>query len=375
MKFKIDGDLFKKATSDVKTGLGSKKSNAFYETIYIEALQDKVVIRTQDEGIRLTAVCATEVAETGSFRCEGKLFIDIVGQLNGDENVEVYTEEKGGAEFLHLKQRGVNVKIKSIEIDVSETIEDIHGTDGYTVEGAELSNALSRALTCVSKENNRPLLKGINIAKKGDKIFVASLDGFKVSKYAIPVAESNDETAFNVTIPTRAVPAVVSLCNSQKAVKLIARAKLLVFVTESGIVESSLLDGEFFNYASTFPVTYNTQIKVPTKDIKQALSLSLLTGADAKNNRVELRTNDETSELVISTGKDEAESDVTIPYETLMTDGDKAFYLNGLYLLDCLKADSEENIVISIVDSKKPVVFCDKDSENAFLLLPIRVTG
>lgn len=102
MRFKIDGDALKKATSDVKTGLGSKKVNAFYETIYIEATEDKVIIRTRDDGIRLTALCNCQVEETGDFRCEGKLFIDIASQLNNDDAVEIYTVEKVFIFFIEL---------------------------------------------------------------------------------------------------------------------------------------------------------------------------------------------------------------------------------------------------------------------------------
>ena len=375
MKFKIDGDALKKATSDVKTGLGSKKVNAFYETIYIEATEDKVIIRTRDEGIRLTALCNCQVEETGDFRCEGKLFVDIASQLNNDDTVEIYTVEKGESEVLHIKQRGANIKIHSIDnMEVTENNHLIDNDYYYIVPSEELAEGVTRALTCVSKENGKPLLKGINIAKSGNKITVASLDGFRISKYGFEILDGADGQDFRVTIPTRCVPALLSLCDSQNAIKIGVYSKVIMFSCDSGIVESSLLDGQYFDYEKPFSVLSRMKIKVPTKDIKQALSLSLLS-ADDKNNCVGLDINTSTSELKISSGKSGIESDVVLPYETLLEGDSTVIHLNGIYLLDCFKSTKDDSVVFNITDRTKPVVIGNDKDDNGFLLLPIRVIG
>lgn len=375
MKFKIDGDTFKKATSDVKTGLGNKKVSAFYETIYIEANDGKVIIRTQDEGIRLTALCNCEIEETGSFRCEGKLFIDIAGQLSNDEPVEIYTVEKGDSEILHIKQRGVNVKIHSIDnMEINDKNDQIDNEFYYIVPSDELSEGLTRALTCVAKENNKPLLKGINICKRGNQITVASLDGFRISKYGFEILEGEDGQDFRVTIPTRCVPAVVSLCDSQKAIKIGVYSKVIMFSCDGGIVESALMEGQYFDYEKPFLTEPTIRIKVPTKEIKQALSVSLLTGDD-KNNRVGLSVDTNTSELKMSSGKAGAESNIVIPYETLLEGDSTAIHLNGIYLLDCFKSTKDDSVVFNITDRTKPVVIGNDKDDNGFLLLPIRVIG
>ena len=147
-----------------------------------------------------------------------------------------------------------------------------------------------------------------------------------------------------------------------------------MFSCESGIVESSLLDGQYFDYEKPFSVLSRMKIKVPTKDIKQALSLSLLS-ADDKNNCVGLDINTSTSELKISSGKSGIESDVVLPYETLLEGDSAVIHLNGIYLLDCFKSTKDDSVVFNITDRTKPVVIGNDKDDNGFLLLPIRVIG
>ena len=365
MKIIVDGSKLKEAVNSIKSGLGSGKVNLLYETIGLWTDGENLVLETQDDITKMNSVIPCQVDEQGSFRCNGSVFINLVGHLGGD-SVEI--QDKG--DTLTLKQNKAKAKVKQVQGFVAK---DTDGENLFNaeivVDGETLFDAINRSLVCVSKNDARLLLRCINFAKRGDQMRVSSLDGFRVSRYYVPI--QNESADFNVSMPTKAVASILALCDTNEKVTMKIGETRIAFIGENGAIYSGLYEGQFYEVDKNFPTNSKYVFKTDLKELKRAVGLSSIT-VDTNFNTMELAFNMATKELAISSQKENAESDTVIEFETDTEEPDITIALNAQYVNEILKVFKDETVVLELMDDKRPIVIRSNESENSFLLLPIR---
>lgn len=365
MKLIVDGSKMKEAVSSIKSGLGNAKMNLLYETIGLWTDNGNLVLETQDDITKMTAIIPCDIEEDGEFRCNGSVFINLVGQLGGDV---VEFETKG--DNLTIKQGKAKVKVKAVQgFAIKDTDDQDLFSEEFEVNGAELSEAISRAVVCVSKNDTRLLLRCINFSKSGDRMRVCSLDGFRVSRYFVSVVGNMGE--FSASMPTKAVSSLIALCDSNKLVKVKIGATRIAFIGENTAIFSGLYDGQFYNVDRNFIANAPYSFTIDTKELKKAVGLATIT-VDTTFNTMELSFNVAGKELGITSQKDNAESAVVIGFETDCDGADISTALNAQFVNELLKTIKADSVVLELVSEQTPVVVREEDSENSFLLLPIR---
>lgn len=366
MKLTVNSSDLKIATSEVKGGMSTAKLNPIYETVFLKAQGDKFQILTQDDCIKVVSTIGANVAEEGTFRCNGSLFCGVVAQLLGEKEVELFVNK----DTLVFSQGGAKVKVKEIGGYNPPTEENWVDAVQFNASSTALSEGLTRCLVCVSKENTKPLLKGINFALSGDKLRLASLDGYKVARYYVPCKEVSDQY-MSTTIYAKCVQPIQSLCAKGDSVTILSRPNKIRFETESGYVESAVINGDFFKVDDFFgQVNARSTAIFNAKDLRQAISLACVS-VDDKMYKLDLNFDFDQEKLTIQTQKEGAESSVEVPFKKVVGENVE-ISVNSNYLLDAIKSIKDEEISFVLQQSLKPMVVSSVDSENSFGLLPIR---
>lgn len=366
MKLIIDGSKLKEAVMGIKNGLGNAKSNVLYETIGMWTEGSTLVLETQDDITKMNAIVECEIAEQGVFRCSGSVFINLVSQLGGD-SVELSTN----GETLSIKQNGAKVKVKRVQgfIEKDQDADNLFNAE-IEVKGSELADAITHALVCVAKNDTRMLLRCINFQKDYNRMRVSSLDGFRVSRYFVEYTQKGGDN-FNSSMPTKAVPSILSLCDANETITIKFGYSRIAFIGQNGAVYSGLYQGDFYDCNKAFPASHNYDIIADMKELKRAVSLTTIT-TDDKFNTLLLSFDMATKELSVSSQKENAESAVVVPFKCELGENNIELALNASFLNEALKAMKDETVVLELVDSLKPVVIRPDDSDDSFLLLPIR---
>lgn len=367
MKFTIDGELLKKSVNDVKIGIGDGKNIELYSTILVE-VNDKIMFQTQDGTIKLTSMTIGDIEEQGEFRCNGNTFIGVISQLSPNDVVEFKTN----GDILYVKQKGTTVKFKNVTgfVMANNSTEEDPIAD-FIVPTDEMAKALSNGMVCVAKENARPTLKGINFTKAGDKLKICSLDGFRLSRSYVAYESETDISDFNVILHTKGVGAIIALCSTCEKVNIKIYPRKVVVQSDNGLIETGLIDGEFFNVDRQFPSMYNFLIKAKKEELKRAVALATITGSGVYNS-IDLNFDTDKKILNVESQKDSAESSTGVDIETEQNGSELSIALNSSFLMDIIKNTAGENVIFNIISEAKPIVFTDETSENAFLVLPIR---
>lgn len=373
MKFSINVGILKQALGEVSKGLGNNKQLEFSSSILITAVDKTITLVATDGIVRVEKTVECFDTEVGTELVNAEMFMGVVAQLNSYEICNISTK----AQMLHIKSKGVSVKQKCLKAESfpqNQEIIDLLGE--VTLNQTEFANAVSKALVCVSREDSRPLLRGINVAYNNGECVVASCDGYKIAKIKV-TAVCNGDTAsenFNVTIPTKALSIIQSICSAENEITLSFDKSKIEARTETLKITSSLIADKYFDYAKIIPSYSKFIVTCDTAELKQALSLSLAVSKSTSVNTFKISIEDSNNEYIsILSNAEVAEGNAEVNAKFNTNVDNYTMALNTNYVLDILKTIKDEKIQLLFNEANTPFVVCGEiDKKYLFLVLPVR---
>lgn len=261
MKATVEFNNFKKAIEKVEK-LNIKSDNKSLEGIYITTSQDNsLILRRDNLDIQLNIKVPADIEEMGDvilLKSTSKLLKNI------KKNSEMIIKD----ELIKLGSKEIKFKRLSEEYPVvNHKIDDKE----FEVTQKELLRLLSCSY-CMSNEECRPILKGVNIK---NNVFCA-LDGYRIS-----IRESEEFTSdINMTIPTAAVKLLEKLLDSKsdEIVKVyINREKNNSIKFEFGSIEliTKVMEEQYIKYEGLIRDEYSntTILNVNDDELKEKLNL------------------------------------------------------------------------------------------------------
>lgn len=246
--------------------------------------------------------------------------------------------------------------------------------EGYslTLDSQELKHALKRASVSLPKNDYRPEIAGVYIAKKDQELVITGTDGFRLSetKLQIPSIDSDD---FQFTIPQKTIAEcirILDIVDDEEVSLLFSQDRLKI---QLGHVEitSTLVEGKFPQYEALIPQSFIRELLLDKKTLVQAIKLSSVFTTDSVNDVKIQGVND--THIALSSSHDEIGNNKSqVP--TDMT-GDNQFEItfNYTYLLDGIQSCQSEEITLSLNDADSPAILRGKDDDQfLYLVMPIR---
>lgn len=354
------------------------------ENSQIEILNAIEIKTNKDEGnLILSAFNGTmkivnkipcDVEEEGNIFINGKLFNNMIRQLDDDVDVVLNSNEKE----VTIKSQKIKIKQKLTLIKERQFNNfDFENMPYIEVDIDTLNEIIQRALSCISTDNSRPILKGINLKVEPNKCKIASLDGFRVSTNELDILTQTIDTV-NVTIPPKMLSLLPFILNGKETIKIyFDKTKQVIIRTDDIEVSSALIGGEYFNYEKVIPKAYNFTVKFKTEELRQYVSLALYVKENMQTPHICFDFSANNSEPVNISSKSEiVEFSNSMECEIVGESKDMTIMLNAIYLNDILKTIKKENIIWEITENNRPVVIKGNEKINySFMLLPIRVAN
>ena len=133
---------------------------------------------------------------------------------------------------------------------------------------------------------------------------------------------------------------------------------------------SRLLEGEFINYQHIIPKDTNTEITLSRKELLDSTERAALLAREGKNNLIKLDIG--IDELTLTSNADIGEVHEVIPIQK--TGDDLRIAFNSKFIIDALRAISEDTITIRLTNPVGPALIVGDDESFITLILPVRVS-
>lgn len=367
MKVVVDKQSLQKAISTVIKATALRSAHQALEGILLEAKNNSLSLYATDNQIQISTVIDADVIREGKTLVLSKKFNDIIRNFDS-YNVDIEVDDNN-----------------QITMSCSNSVFNIAGMDYRTFPNREvynmnefikLDNELLKSMiretifACASMDSVSPILTGILVENKDEKLKFVAIDGFRM---AIRNEELKEKFNNNIkcVVPQRTLNELGKILQTydDEVFINISSTKFIVNIGKTQLV-SNLLQGNFIDYNSIIPSRSNTKVKINRLELLSACERASIITDEGKNNLIRMDFSDGVLKLSSRStiGKMEEEMEV------LINGDDVSIAFNSRYFIDVLKNIKDDRVILEFNDHTSPCLINPIDNKNyLYLIMPVRL--
>lgn len=363
MKFTCNRDNLIEGIGIVQKAIPSKSNTPVLEGILIEVSED-LILTGSDSEISITYQVPAIIEEIGGVVVSSKTFGDIIRRLP-DIYVTIETSADGGT--LIINSGNSHFEIMLMNRSAYPKINFISTEDTLSITKANLRTLIRQTAFAASQENSRPILKGVLMENKEGILRFVAIDGFRL---ALKYIESSYPTEFSIVVPARVLNEMSKIIDKgEEMINICFSSTQIMFYTDTFKMISSLLKGEFFDYAKMIPKDFSAVMNVSTKDLLSSIERVALVLDDDRKWPIVIKTY--TDEVVVNVAGERGVSREVVNAE--ISGQEIEIYYNSRNIIECLRAVENERISVKFTSVKGPsILMSEEDDSFLFLVMPVK---
>ena len=369
MKIICEKENIIKALNSVTKAVASKPDNPILEGILIQTNNDEVKLTTYDLEIGIEYIISCEVKEEGAIVINATMFSEIIRKLPNTE-IAIYVNDNN---LLVIECEGSLYKLATMNPSEFPELPQINIENSIKIEQNVLREMIRKTIFAVSSEENRPIFTGCLFEITNNKLNVVAVDGFRLawkSKYL--QTKVND---FKAVIPGRILNEINKiLIDTFETVTIGVAKNQALFELENCKIVTRLLDGEFLNYSSVIPETWETRIRVNRSNLLNCFErISLISSSSIeREKKYPVKVSIDIGKIVISCTNQTGDAKEEMMVSTEGKNIEVGF--NPKYFLDACRCIDDEEIFIDFGSSISPSIIRPiNEGDYVYMILPIRM--
>lgn len=352
---------------DIATRFVAKNATLpILQNMYFKASIDTLLLRATDMEKYIEIEMPCTVKAEGSITVNAKMFSDIIKTIE-EKDVEFSVDAK--SQVMTIKSAKDTFEINGISASEYVALPEVPKENSITLDSQTFAEGISKVEYAVTEKNFSPVLTGVLLKAREEKIIFVWTDSFRLAEYKINSSLKNAE--FTLIVPKMTMNdiqkiAEYAIANESDEFQIHYSENLIAFQTtikDLKILATSLLiQGNFPEYdrEEIMPKAFNTKILVDKNLCEKAIRKIGILTRDI-NNYIQIETSKDS--VIISSGKtDKGAGNTTIP---AIIEGDPVILgINGKYITDFIRIIKGDEMHINIVDSQKPMILQDKDDAS-----------
>jgi len=336
--------------------------------VLLEASGDRLTLTATDLELGIRAECPARVKKEGAGTIPARKLLDYVRLLpDGDINIKFLENHWASITAGRSKTKIAGMSRESYpELPVMpEVITQI--------PCKQLASMITRTVFAISMEESRFTLNGALLLLKEDGMVMVATDGHRL---AFVEAQSEQQRSFRALIPRKAMGEIVKLADEappDAKISFSGDDNHLFFQFANRLLITRKLSGNFPDYERVLPAD-NTNIATMDKaEIKAAIErVAQFADERSKAIRVQFAPGEV---RVFSSSVETGESEESVPTEYHGPELEIGF--NATYLLDFLRAISQDRVAFAMKDQKsagelQPSAEVLKDKYR-YVVMPMRI--
>ncbi len=362
MKITVAREGLLKALQRIISTVGSRSTLPVLGNVLLETSGGKLVLTTTDLEIRITTDLEAAVEKEGRTTLPAKKLLALVGKFFDDE-VSIESDERHHAAIVC----GTS-KFKLLGIAPADFPEPPEFTPVREIKfkGADIKRMLSQIIYAASLDDSRMVLHGVLICLREHMVTMVATDGKRMALVERAPGEFTGADG-SAIIPLRAAGELRKLADADETVELAIGEKQAMFKTDSTILVTKLIDGNYPNYRQVIPASFATTLEVPAIPFMQKVELVSQVLANSSSyitltfEENQLKIQAESSEV----GEGSAIQEINYSGERIDTS------FNPAFLMDPLRCSEVEQVTIKINDGFSPVAIQGGEG-FLYIIMPMR---
>lgn len=352
---------------DIATRFVAKNATLpILQNIYFKASIDTLLLRATDMEKYIEIELPCTVKAEGAITVNAKMFSDIMKTIE-EKDVEFSVDAK--SQIMTIKSAKDNFEINGISASEYVALPEVPKENSITLDSQTFAEGISKVEYAVTEKNFSPVLTGVLLKIKDEKIIFVGTDSFRLAEYKIN--SSIKDSDFSLIVPKMTMNdiqkiAEYAIANESDEFQIQYSENLIAFqvtIKDLKILATSLLiQGNFPEYdrEEIMPKAFNTKVMVDKNLCEKAIRKIGILTRDI-NNYIQIETSKDS--VIISSGKtDKGAGTTTIP--AIIEGEPVTLGINGKYITDFIRIIKGDEMHINIVDAQKPMILQDKDDAS-----------
>lgn len=382
MKIIFNRSEISAAVAPLMCAVSGKSTLSTIEGILIEAKAPDTCVLTTfdlDKGVRITV--EAKVIEEGSYIINAQKFNQTLRVMEGEEVTLTVDEKLVACIFSGRSSHKMSALVGSDFPNIPDLVSD----RSFIVGQAVVKKMMNQVAFAMGVNDQRNVLNGTFFKITDDSIMMVACDSFKLAKCAKTTELVNKNTNGNEHLEYKFIVPVKTMNELSRLLSDDEDAVMQIFVTRKHIVFligeltffSRLVDGEYIDYDRIIMSSHKISVKLDRRELISALERAALVTEEKIAGSVRSHVKLDVAQDIL---KISAVSSAGSTYDELFiehTGDDLLIAFNNRYLIDSVKACSDEKIVLSMSSpltsmNIQPAVE-EEGEEEIFMLLPVRM--
>lgn len=372
MKIKLSKTKFYSALNVVTRAISSSSPVAPLHGVYIEAVNDTLVLKGSNGDISIQIVLSNDkddklnlvITEEGKIVVDAEYVTAIASKIDSDE-LSIDTDEGTLTKFYSAKTK---YKINGYRPTDYPEIDFSTPETTFTLKTDDLNGVIDAVVFATSRKETRPVLTGVNLRGTGTSIIATATDSYRLAKKTFDLATAE----FNINVPAKTLNEAQKVFgNKVDNITVALNEKKIQFTSDTIILQSRLLEGKYPETERLIPQEFSHTLVIDRADLISAIDRNLFIKEDSTTiNTMQMKDTDNIN--LISRSKEIGESNGEL--KAISFEGDPltlSFAAN--YVLEAAKALTSVNVKICFNGAMKPFVMTNANGDDSVLQLVLPV--
>ena len=379
MELVLRRDTLAEAVAWSSRSISPRPAVAVLSGVRIEAREDGVEFSSYDYEVssRVT-VAAEDVTEPGVAVVDGKLLSETARALPTRTDLVTFATEDN---YLHITCGSFKQNLIMMHSEEYPPLPQLPESVGK-VDAAAFAHSISQVAVAASRYETLPLLTGISLEVRPDKLYLLATDRYRMALKEMPWSGGqggNQDLVVKAKNLSDAAKNIATAGDVEIAVgSANSPASLIGLAANGRVFTSQINDGNYPDVRRLFPEPINVTAVVQVDQFIETAKRVAIVSSNLSNQQISLRFTSGQLEFLAGNGGENSASD-TIP--ALLNGPDIAVSFNSRMLLEGLGAIDEPYARLSFKDEAKPVVITGQKEETGednltfrYLIMPIRTS-
>lgn len=333
--------------------------------LLIRAQDDRLRIAATDLEIGMECVVQATVDEPGSFTVPAKTLQEILSTLPEAE-VTIAVDEN---HTVNVKCLTSDYTILGLPPEEFPMLPEVREESGFTIDRAELRDAIKRTIFAVSPDESQVVYTGILFRSIDDELNMVATDRHRLCIQNCNTEQMNGE--IYAIVPGRAMSELLRIVpEDEGTVTANVSQRQILFRVGDIVLISRLVEGQFQNYERIVTKEYTKKLIVPREQFLQSIRRASIVARENANRTV-FRTIDGKLTITAESG---AVGKAYEEVEVVREGEDVEMAFNWKYLLDALSVLDVEAVELLLTGPlNQGILKPQSEDDYTYVIMPMHL--
>jgi DNA polymerase-3 subunit beta len=369
MKISITKEQLSNGLQAVQNVVATRTTLPVLSNVLLRAQGDRLELAATDLDITVTTSVPATVKKAGATTMPAKKFFGIIREL-GPQDIDLDTDDKN---HTTIQSGSSYYKIHGLGADEFPAEPAMAETRTITLPQDKFKGLLRKTSFAISTDETRFVLNGILLSLKEHNVTMVATDGRRLA-LAFEEVDVPASSQGECIVPTKAINELNRLLQGKGDIEVkIGANKVSFALAAEGVnpvtIVSKLIEGNYPNYKQVIPGETKERIALNRDEFHAALRRAELMTSE-KSHSVKLAFRKNSLEITANTPDvGEARESIAVNYKG----PDLAIAFNPSYLMDPLKALTEDEVFLELIDDLSPGIV-KTNGPFLYVIMPMRMS-